>query len=194
MPGLAFHLEATLEGNQAQRGQGQRRLARAGFTNDAQGLAAAQFEIGTVQGGERAAPKPTAPTWAWHRVMHLQASGLQQDRRVRHRLEHIALGLAVHQALGVGVLRLAQHLGHRALLDHQTVFHHHHALGKTAHHVQVVGDEQHRHVVFGLQAVEQGQYLPAQRHVQGGGGLVSQQQFGFTGQCHGDHGALALAA
>ena len=75
-----------------------------------------------------------------------------------------------------------------------TVLHHRHAVGKAAHQMQVVGDEQHGHAVALLQRGQQVQDLAAQAHVQRGGGFVGQQQLGLASQGHRDHGALALPA
>jgi hypothetical protein len=74
------------------------------------------------------------------------------------------------------------------------MLHHRHAVGKAAHQVQVVRDQQHGHAGLALQIAQQIQDLRAQRHVQRRGGLVGQQQPGLARQGHGDHGALALAA
>jgi len=71
---------------------------------------------------------------------------------------------------------------------------HGHAVGKAAHEVQVVRDEQHGHAGLALQVGEQVEDLPAQRHVERRGGLVGEQQRGLARERHGDHGALALAA
>ena len=117
---------------------------------------------------------------------------MHTHRRIVQRLEHIALGLAVDQAAGVSVRRVAEYRGDGAFLDQVAVFHHQHAVGKTPDHVQVVRDQQNRHAVFVLQAVEQIQYLAAQRHIQRGGRLVGQQELGLTSQGHGNHGALSL--
>ena len=80
------------------------------------------------------------------------------------------------------------------MLHHIAALEHHHLVGKTAHHVQVMGDEQNRHAVLLLQAIEQIQNLLTQRDIQRSGGFIGQQQLGFSSQSHGDHGALALSA
>ena len=56
-----------------------------------------------------------------------------------------------------------------------------------------MGDEQDRHAALLLKAANQVEYLTPQAHVQRSGGLIGQQQPGLASQCHGDHGALALA-
>jgi hypothetical protein len=88
----------------------------------------------------------------------------------------------------------AEHLVHTALLHQHALLHHGDAVGKAAHQVQVVRDEQHGHAAAAQQFGEQVEDLAAQRDVERGGGLVGQQQRGLARQRHGDHGALTLAA
>ncbi len=92
----------------------------------------------------------------------------------------------------LSLLRLCEYLFYSALLYQMAVLHHRHPVGELAHQVQVVGDEYHGHAVFVLQLVQQVQNLATHGHVQCRGRLICQQQLGFAGQGHGDHGALAL--
>ena len=92
------------------------------------------------------------------------------------------------------MLRLGKHFGDRALLYDVPLLHHRDALGKVAHQVKVMGDQQYRHAVLALQLGQQVENATAQTHVQGRGGLVSQQQLRAASQCHRDHCALALPA
>ena len=73
------------------------------------------------------------------------------------------------------MLRVGKHIGHTAVLYDMAVFHHRNTVSKLAHHVQVVGNQQHGHVVAFLQVTQQVQYLLAQRNVKRSGRLVSQQ-------------------
>ena len=57
-----------------------------------------------------------------------------------------------------------------------------------------MGDHDDGHAQFRLQRLHQLQDLGLNGHVQRGGGLVSDQDIRLTGQCHGDHDALAHAA
>ena len=59
---------------------------------------------------------------------------------------------------------------------------------------QVVGDHDDRGVVALPELVHQVQDLGLDGHVQGGGGLVGDEQLGLAGQSHGNHHALAHAA
>ena len=57
-----------------------------------------------------------------------------------------------------------------------------------------MGDQDHAHVQLFIELQDQVQDLRLDRHVQGRGGLVRDQQSGLTGQGNGDHDALAHAA
>ena len=51
--------------------------------------------------------------------------------------------------LRIGMLRPPDHLRGRPLLHQHALLHHRHAVGETAHQVQVVGDEKQRHAGLG---------------------------------------------
>ena len=57
-----------------------------------------------------------------------------------------------------------------------------------------MGDENDAGALFLLQFVHQPQNLGLDGHIQGGGGLVRNQNFGAAGQRHGNHHPLAHAA
>jgi hypothetical protein len=57
-----------------------------------------------------------------------------------------------------------------------------------------VGDQQQGQAELAPQLLQQGEHLGLDHHVQGGGGLVGDQQPRRAGQGHGDHHPLALAA
>jgi hypothetical protein len=113
-----------------------------------------------------------------------------------HQPRRVALqaGAAGQQRLGVGVLRALEDLLHGAVLADLPVAHHHHLVGDLAHQAQVVADEEHAHLVRGLELAQQLQDLALDGDVQRRGGLVGDQQLGLAGQRHGDHHALLLAA
>ena len=72
--------------------------------------------------------------------------------------------------------------------------HHAHPLGHVAHDAEVVGNQQHRHVQLALKILEELQDLGLDGYVEGGGGLVRNQQLRLVGQRHRDHHPLALPA
>ena len=79
-------------------------------------------------------------------------------------------------------------------LDDAALLHHRDVVGDLAHDVEVVGDEQHRHAVARLQALQQLEDLRLHGDVERGGRLVGDEEIGAVGERHGDHDALALAA
>ncbi len=62
------------------------------------------------------------------------------------------------------------------------------------HQIQVVTDQQQRHVQALLQLFEQQKNLALHGDVQRGGRLIGDQQFRLAGQCHGNHHSLTLPA
>ena len=113
--------------------------------------------------------------------------GLVNRRRV-------AFWLGGQQLAGVGVLRIGEEGLGGIVFDDLAVGHYIDAVGHVAHDAEVVGDQQDRHAEAGLQVLEQSEDLRLDRHVEGGGRLVGDQQVGLVGQGHGDHYTLALAA
>ncbi len=92
------------------------------------------------------------------------------------------------------VLRVGENLGGRSGLDDLALGHHADAVGDLADDAEVVGDEQHRHALAGLQLGEQFEDLRLHGDVERRRRLVGDQQFRLVGERHGDHHALALAA
>ena len=62
------------------------------------------------------------------------------------------------------------------------------------HNAHVMGDDQHAHAGFVPQLLHQAQDLGFNCHIQCGGGLIGNQQFGLAYHGHGNHHALAQAA
>ena len=79
-------------------------------------------------------------------------------------------------------------------LHNLAAVHNHHIIRHLVDHAQVMGDEHDGRTVFLLQGVHQVQNLGLNGHVQGGGGLIGNQQLGLAGQGHGDHDTLAHTA
>ena len=118
----------------------------------------------------------------------------QQYRCVgRHRIE-LPLRTAGQQLARIGLARIRKQFRSRRDLYQAALFHHADPVCKMPYQIQVVRDEQHRHVFFALQLIQQLQNLYLDRHVQRSSRLVGNQQFRFAGQRHRDHRALALAA
>ena len=74
------------------------------------------------------------------------------------------------------------------------MLHHDHVVGDLTHHGEIVRDEQVGEPLLGLQVVEQMQHLILHEHIQGGDGLIADNDVGVErhGSCDGD--ALALTA
>lgn len=83
---------------------------------------------------------------------------------------------------------------HRGLFGAASAVHDEHVVGDARHHAQVVRDHQDAQSAFLLEAGDQFEDLRLDGDVERGGRFVGDEQFGFAGQGHGDHGALAHAA
>ena len=115
------------------------------------------------------------------------------DRRQPPELR-IELRPASQQALGVGVLGVAEDVDDAAVFDDLSVEHHRHVVGDFGDHAQVVRDEQHRHAPLVAQMAEDVENLSLNRHVERGRRLVGDQQLGIARERHGDHHPLLLPA
>jgi len=107
---------------------------------------------------------------------------------------HAHVGNAGHEATGVGVGRLVDHLVHRADFGHAAGVHHGHAVAGFGDHAHVVRDEHHRRAALFADALEQANDLGLDGHVQRGGGLVGHDQARLGRQRQRDHHPLAHAA
>ena len=94
----------------------------------------------------------------------------------------------------VRVLRGAEHLRGRALLDHAAEVHHRNPVAERPGEADVVGDEDQREPALLAQAVEQAQHLSADRHVEGADRLVAHESFRCERHRRRDRDALPLAA
>ena len=88
----------------------------------------------------------------------------------------------------------AKNVGGFALFDNLTIFHHTDPVGKFAHDVEIVGDEEHRHVDLCFEFAQQFEDLRLNGHIQRSCRFVRDQKLWVIGEGHGDHHALALAA
>ena len=98
------------------------------------------------------------------------------------------------QGAGVGVQRVGEDLVGGPVLDHAPGVHHGDPVAEVGQHRQVVADHQQPDVEVADQSLEHVEHLGLHHHVEGGGGLVGDDQAGPAGQRHRDHDALPLAA
>jgi predicted RNA-binding protein YlqC (UPF0109 family) len=167
----------------------ERRLAGAGFADDAEHLAAPDVE---ADSGECEA----AAT-----VRHLEVShrdkgfAIGQVGRMARALA--AFGEAWHgreELLRVRLLRAGDDGGSRALFDRQAPVEHDDLVGDLADDAHVVRDEQHAQVELAHEPAEQVEDAALNRDVEGRGGLVGDEQMGRSAERHRDQHALQLAA
>ena len=106
----------------------------------------------------------------------------------------VGLGDGGEQGLGVGVRGAVVEVVGRRHLAQLAEVHHRHPVAHVLHHGQVVGDEHHGEAAVALQVVEEVEDLRLHRHVEGGDGLVADEQGGVEHERPGDADPLALAA
>ena len=123
-----------------------------------------------------------------------QARRPARDGPQRHAPGLVEPGDRPQQRLGVGHADVGEQPGRRRLLDDLPGVHDGHLVRPPGHDAEVVGDQDHRHVALALLAGQQVEDLGLDGHVEGGGGLVGEQELGPAGQRHGDHDPLAHAA
>ena len=192
----AFVLEVDLAlgGLQLQERQGECRLAGPRFPDHAERLAAGQCQIQRMNGDEvRGAllEQLLAASEA-----HLQlARGENRCRGVLGtQVAGEAFGFGGQQLAGIIGLWRIEYLVDAPLLDAFPVAHHDHAVGMTAHQIEVMADQDHRHALVAAQAIQQLEYLLLHGDIQRRGRLIGDQQRWLIGHRHGDHHALALPA
>jgi hypothetical protein len=100
----------------------------------------------------------------------------------------------VHQPARVRVPRLAEQRDGWRLLDHLAGVHDDDPVGHLGHDAEVVGDQQHRHVQFLLELLDQLEDLGLDGDIKGRRRLVGDQQLWSASQRHRDHDTLAHAA
>ena len=92
--------------------------------------------------------------------------------------------------LALGVKDLLQ----RAVFHDLAGVHDGHVVAEGGYNAQIMGDQQDGGVEFLLQILHHFQHLSLNGHVQSGGGLIGDEQFGAAGDGDGDHHALLHAA
>ena len=100
-------------------------------------------------------------------------------------------GPALQQRLGVRILRILEHGLRGTLLADLAIAHDHDVVRDLADDREVVGDEQHRHLVPTLQLRNQVQDLLLNRNVERRRRLVGDQELGLAGDRHRDLTAAA---
>ena len=98
------------------------------------------------------------------------------------------------QAQRVGMRGAVEHVVGAAGLQDFAGVHHGHLVRHAGDDAQIVRDEHDGHVVLALQVTHEVEDLRLDRHVEGRGGFIGDEDGGFAGQGHGDHGALQHAA
>ena len=98
------------------------------------------------------------------------------------------------ERLGIGHLRVGEHLARRRLFDHLAIAQHHDPVGHLGHDGKIVGDVDGRGIGLAHHVLDRRQHLDLGRHVESRGRFVEDQQVGMAGHRHGGHGALKLAA
>src|ERR1700738_4362427 len=93
-------------------------------------------------GRERTAPGKDAALDPLLEARHLPGDFGEAPRRAGKR--RAELGHRAEQALGVGMTRRTEQLGHRRLLDLAAGLHHHDALGDFGDHAEIMGDQNDR--------------------------------------------------
>src|SRR6185295_10605989 len=98
------------------------------------------------------------------------------------------------QRARVGMLRRAPYFAMISALDDAPAVHHMHAIGDIAHHRKIVRYEKIGEPEIALELDEQIEYLRLNRHVEGGHGLVANQQQRFEHERTRNADALPLSA
>src|SRR6185503_20297650 len=98
-PALVSDLDIALRGHQAQHGERERGLARAGFADDAERLARRKLEVDRLDRGELPALEPAADAGEPRRIVHAHVLG--PDHGARARFPDLARRTAVDQLLRV---------------------------------------------------------------------------------------------
>ena len=103
-------------------------------------------------------------------------------------------GDGLEQANGIGMPGVLEDGAHIRVFHLFPCVHHHHVPGDLGDNAQIVGDEDDGGLGLFLQARHELEDLGLDGHIQGGGGLVRDEDLGVAGQGHGDHHPLAHTA
>jgi hypothetical protein len=103
-------------------------------------------------------------------------------------------GNAVEKGTGVGVLGGAENFFNGSLLDEFSFEHNQNTIRKIGDDAKVVGDEKDGHAELIAEIAKEIENLGLDGDIEGGGGLIGDEEFGLASQSHGDHGALLHSA
>ncbi len=170
----------------------ERRLAGAGFTDNADRLALAKPQVDLVdraEDGIAAGEKPTAD-----RVVDTDVPTFKDDRCAVRRRCLAAARLCREQHLRIVGLRPLEDVCGRSLLHHFAAAHYRDAFGKVLDDAEIVRDQHDRHAEALLQRLQEIEDLSLDRHVKRCRRLVGDQKVRLVGERHRNHHALTLAA
>lgn len=136
----------------------------------------------------RAAPEKAASAGVLPRRRYAAPYGRQRSIR------HARMGNCRQQGAGIRVRRGPEDFLHRCSFHDPAGVHHGDPVCCFRHDPEVMGHQDHAHIVFFPHFVDQVQDLSLDRYVQSGGGFVGDQQRRFPRQSHGDHDPLLHAA
>ena len=196
----------------------QGRLAASGFANQAQAFALAhekadivdrQYFLGFATGEQTA----LAQLIRFGEAVHLKQRGFKLDRLFFPLCEQVTSAMfdlaqryqafagfhvkpwhCAQKCAQVIMSRRAENIVQRSTLQHPAMIHHDDFIGDVRDHTKVMGDHQDGHLQFGLQIVQQFQYLRLNGHVERRCRLIRDQQRRAADKRHRDHRALTQPA
>jgi hypothetical protein len=92
------------------------------------------------------------------------------------------------------VSRAFKYFFHVPLFNDFPVVHDTDPVDRATHDVQIMGNEEKRHIKLFYEVFQDFEDLVLDRDVEGGGGLVGDEHIGLVGKGHGDHDPLLLTA
>ena len=116
------------------------------------------------------------------------------DRAKRLTAIRVQVGDGVQKSASIGMGWGVEYLMFGTQFDDASGIHYGDAVGDLRNHGKIVRDEKHGEAKLGAEFGEQGEYLRLDRDIEGGGGLVGDEQLRVVHDRHGDHDALAHAA
>jgi len=150
------------------------------LSDDAERLALADRNADAVDGFDM--PDDAAHDPALDRKPHLEILGLHDDRRMRTHRRRVRLRLRPQQCPRIVMLRRFEYAFGGTLLDDRSFLHHANRIGELSYDAEIVRYEQHRHSEARLQLFEQGEDLRLDGDIEGGRGLIRDEEIGLVGE------------